>query len=114
MGSQSGKQSFTDASSQYQSPSRRPSLSASTNGGSIHYVPPPNPQRSNTHRSHTTRGSGRSGARPTLYPSESASTLVGSALERKVRDDDPISERQDTGSRLEALRDLMRTQQLDY
>ncbi|KAI0737462.1 Creatinase/aminopeptidase [Daedaleopsis nitida] len=83
------------------------SRSVTTNGGSIHYVPLP--------PSNTTRGSGRSpGARPMLYPSESSSTLVGSALERKVRDEDPTVGRQDTTSRLEAIRDLMRTHGLDY
>ncbi|KAI1787472.1 Creatinase aminopeptidase [Ganoderma leucocontextum] len=86
--------------------------SVSTNGGFIHYIPPPsnpppsNPKRSNTYKSNTTKASGRSG-RPTLYPSESSSTLVGSALERKVRDEDPIAEKLDTRSRLDSLRDLV-------
>ena len=91
---------------------RHPSIS--TNGGSIRYVPPPAPpKRSDTYKSNATKNSGRS-ARPTLYPSESSSTLVGSALERKIRDEDPVTERQDTSSRLEALRDLMRQHGLDY
>ena len=115
--SHSGHHSYSEASVHYQSPSRRPSLTGSIGSGSIHYVPPPNPKRSNTYKSNTTRGSGggRSGAsRPGLYPSESSSTLVGSALERKIRDEDPIKERQDTGSRLESIRDIMRQQELDY
>ncbi|KAI1788023.1 Creatinase/aminopeptidase [Ganoderma leucocontextum] len=88
--------------------------SVSTNGGSIHYIPPPsNPKHSNTYKSNTTKASGRS-SRPTIYPSESSSTLIGSALERKVRDEDPIAERPDTTSRLDSLRDLMRTHGLDY
>ncbi|RPD54446.1 Creatinase/aminopeptidase [Lentinus tigrinus ALCF2SS1-7] len=91
---------------------RHPSIS--TNGGSIRYVPPPAPpKRSDTYKSNATKTSGRS-ARPTLYPSESSSTLIGSALERKIHDEDPVTERQDTGSRLEALRDLMRQHGLDY
>ncbi|RDX41089.1 Creatinase/aminopeptidase [Lentinus brumalis] len=94
---------------------RHPSIS--TNGGSIRFVPPPappkGPKRSDTYKSNTTKASGRS-ARPTLYPSESSSTLVGSALERKIRDEDPIMARQDTSSRLEALRDLMRQHGLDF
>ena len=49
-----------------------------------------------------------------MYPSESSSTLVGSAFERKLRDEDPIADRQDTSSRLESLRDLMRTHGLNY
>ncbi len=94
--------------------------SATTNGGSIRYVPPPDrgPKRSDTYKSSSTKASGRTarsgGARPALYPSESSSTLVGSALERKVRDEDPTVEKQDTTSRLEALRDLMRNHNLDY
>ena len=92
----------------------RRARSVSTNGGSIHYIPPPsNPKRSDTYKSNTTKASGRS-ARPTLYPSESSSTLVGSALERKIRDEDPIPDKPDTTSRLESLRDLMRTHGLDY
>ena len=88
--------------------------SVTTNGGSIRYVPPPSAhKRSDTYKSNATKNSGRS-ARPTLYPSESSSTLVGSALERKIRDEDPVTERQDTSSRLEALRDLMRQHGLDY
>ncbi|KAH9915057.1 Creatinase/aminopeptidase [Epithele typhae] len=104
--------------SSYQGPSRRPSLSASTNGGSIRYVPPPGesgPKRSNTYKSTGTRNTGGSGrSRPTLYPSESSSTLVGSALERKVRDEDPIVQRQDTLPRLDALREEMEKQGLDW
>ncbi|KAI0779249.1 Creatinase/aminopeptidase [Fomes fomentarius] len=94
--------------------------SVTTNGGSIRYVPPPDrgPKRSDTYKSSSTKASDRTArsgaARPALYPSESSSTLVGSALERKVRDEDPTVEKQDTTSRLEALRDLMRNHNLDY
>lgn len=128
----SGRSHSSQASSQldYDQPGGTPggtprrARSVSTNGGSIHYIPPPsnpppsspppsNPKRSNTYKSNTTKVSGRSG-RPTLYPSESSSTLVGSALERKFRDEDPVSDRPDTTSRLDTLRDLMRTHSLDY
>ncbi|EJF65620.1 Creatinase/aminopeptidase [Dichomitus squalens] len=94
--------------------SPRRARSVSTNGSPIRYIPPPsNHKRSDTYKSNTTKGSGRSG-RPALYPSESSSTLVGSAFERKVRDEDPISDRPDTSSRLDSLRDLMRSHDLDY
>ena len=77
--------------------------------------PPSHPKRSDTYKSNTTKASGRSaGSRPALYPSESSSTLVGSALERKIRDEDPIPERPDTTSRLDSLRNHMRAQNLDY
>ncbi|KAI0746192.1 Creatinase/aminopeptidase [Earliella scabrosa] len=90
--------------------------SVTTNGGSIRYVPPPSAhKRSDTYKSNATKSSSRSAAaRPMLYPSESSSTLVGSALDRKIRDEDPTIEKQDTTSRLEALRDLMRNHGLDY
>ena len=94
----------------------RRARSVSTDGGSIRYIPPPShPKRSDTYKSNTTKASGRSaGSRPALYPSESSSTLVGSALERKIRDEDPIPERPDTTSRLDSLRNHMRVQNLDY
>ncbi|KAI0646026.1 Creatinase/aminopeptidase [Trametes meyenii] len=79
----------------------------------VHPFPPHMLNRSETYKSNGTKNSGRSG-RPTLYPSESSSTLVGSALERKMRDEDPITDRQDTGSRLESLRDHMRQHELAY
>ncbi|TBU37642.1 hypothetical protein BD309DRAFT_994978 [Dichomitus squalens] len=94
--------------------SPRRARSVSTNGSLIRYIPPPsNLMRSDTYKSNTTKGSGGSG-RPALYPCESSSTLVGSAFERKVRDEDPISDGPDTSSRLDSLRDLMRSHERDY
>ncbi|KAK7043106.1 hypothetical protein VNI00_008460 [Paramarasmius palmivorus] len=71
--------------------------------------------------------SGRSGAdlsrsttllnrRPTLGPADSSSTLVGSAYERKIRPDESIHERVETGDRLEQLRALMASdkEKLDF
>ena len=52
--------------------------------------------------------------RPTLYPSESSSTHVGSVVERKIPDEGHVTERQDTSRRLGALRNLMRQHELDY
>ncbi|KAI0665810.1 nucleolar GTP-binding protein 1-domain-containing protein [Trametes maxima] len=69
--------------------------------------------RSETYKSNSAKNPGRSG-RHTLHPSESSLTLVGSALERKMRDEDPITDRQDTGSRLESLRSHMRQHDLAY
>ncbi|KAL6301281.1 Creatinase/aminopeptidase [Sparassis latifolia] len=110
----------------------------SYNSGSIHYMNPTIPpatrspsdhiysnplppagtnSRSNTFKSNITKSSGNSrdkSRRPRLYPSESSSTLVGSLLERKVNDNDPIPPRLDSTGRLEALRELMRKENLDY
>ncbi|KAJ8463240.1 hypothetical protein ONZ51_g10388 [Trametes cubensis] len=92
------------------------SRSQSTGGGSrqgVHPFPQDMLKRSETYKSNMTKSTTRSG-RPTLYPSESSSTLVGSALERKMRDEDAAPVRQDTASRLEALRDHMRQHELAY
>lgn len=85
----------------------------------------------NTQNSHITQSSrktgssGRSGAtavsasrfsprRPDLSPTDSQSTLVGSALERKLNDIDEPKERIDTSQRLEELRKSMVKDNLDY
>ncbi|KAI0820086.1 Creatinase/aminopeptidase [Trametes gibbosa] len=91
---------------------RSRSQSTSTYKGP-HPFPPDMLKRSETYKSSGTKNTARSG-RPTLYPSESSSTLVGSALERKINDLDPVAERQDTGSRIEALRDHMRQHDIAY
>ncbi|KAJ7803763.1 aminopeptidase-P [Mycena olivaceomarginata] len=49
-----------------------------------------------------------------LVRNDSNSTLVGSALERKINDVEPSLERPDTGPRLDVLRDLMQKDTLDY
>ncbi|KAK6996964.1 Creatinase aminopeptidase [Favolaschia claudopus] len=49
-----------------------------------------------------------------LVRNDSNSTLVGSAYERKINDVEPSLERPDTGSRLDALRELMMKDTLDY
>ena len=51
--------------------------------------------------------------RPQAYPNDSASTLVGSALERKMNDNDLPSERVDTYPRLAELRALMEKENLN-
>lgn len=55
-----------------------------------------------------------SAPRPPLYPSESSSTLIGSAYERKVADVDSYQGPPDTTGRLNALRELMSKNELDY
>jgi Xaa-Pro aminopeptidase len=63
-----------------------------------------------------TRTSSRSSGskRPPFYSSDSSSTLVGSAYERKINDIEPIKERIDTADRLEEIRKLMAKDKLDY
>ena len=81
------------------------------------------PTRSNTMKSNVTQSSTNSKQSKVSIDSkftgrltsESASTLVGSALQRKIDDVDPRSQpRIDTTERLEALRDLMATNNLEY
>ncbi|KAI0338240.1 Creatinase/aminopeptidase [Trametopsis cervina] len=81
------------------------------------------PIRSDTFRSKSSSASKQSklsgqskfSERPTLYPSESSSTLVGSSLDRKIRDVDPRSQAKfDTTERLDALRELMAKHELEY
>ncbi|GLB45010.1 putative peptidase M24B family protein [Lyophyllum shimeji] len=77
-----------------------------------------------THASHSSRSTRRSEAqrtathgssqRPQLYPNDSQSTLVGSALERKMAEVDSIRDYGDTAERLEDLRRNMATHALDY
>ncbi|PCH35935.1 Creatinase/aminopeptidase [Wolfiporia cocos MD-104 SS10] len=81
-----------------------------------------NHSRSNSHGSGSTRsggrsrGSGGSGSarRPSLVAVGSSDTLVGSAYERKRAEIDAIPEHIDTGPRLNALRELMNKDSLDY
>lgn len=78
-----------------------------------------------TQSSRKTGSSGRSGAtavsasrfpprRPELSATDSQSTLVGSALERKLNDIDEPKERVDTSEHLGELRTLMAKDNLDY
>ncbi|KAH8107500.1 Creatinase/Prolidase N-terminal domain-containing protein, partial [Phellopilus nigrolimitatus] len=102
---------ITDASPRTSSSSSRPT------------VPP---KRSSTQRSKESSRSGaskQSGAvgasrfsprRPNLSPADSQSTLVGSALERKMNDVDEPKEKVVTTQRLEELRTLMLKETLDY
>ncbi|KAJ7122012.1 Creatinase aminopeptidase [Mycena crocata] len=57
---------------------------------------------------------GRQTPQTPLVRNDSNSTLVGSALDRKINDVEPSLERADTGPRLDALRELMQKDNLDY
>ncbi|KAJ6616675.1 peptidase M24, structural domain-containing protein [Mycena sp. CBHHK59/15] len=59
-------------------------------------------------------GSGTRGRQTPLVRNDSNSTLVGSALERKINDVEPSLEKADTTPRLNALRELMQKDNLDY
>jgi Xaa-Pro aminopeptidase len=63
-----------------------------------------------------TRTSSRSSGskRPPFYSNDSASTLVGSAYERKINDVESIKEKVDTTDRLDEIRKLMAKEKLDY
>ncbi|KAG6902507.1 hypothetical protein C0995_015699 [Termitomyces sp. Mi166 len=75
-----------------------------------------------THSSHASRSSHRSAAQPGSGPGtpksrsadDSSSTLVGSALERKMNETDSIRYSGDTTERLGDLRRHMATHQLEY
>ncbi|KAG6868201.1 hypothetical protein C0993_006342 [Termitomyces sp. T159_Od127] len=75
-----------------------------------------------THSSHASRSTQRSAAQATPVPgtqkprhsNESSSTLVGSALERKMNEVESVRYSGDTTERLGDLRRHMATQKLDY
>ena len=73
----------------------------------------------NTYRSNSSRSSAPKPRPPllnghALYPQDSTDTLVGSAFERKVNEQDSIRIKPDTTERLEDLRRLMIKDKLDY
>ncbi|KAG6895822.1 hypothetical protein C0992_012293 [Termitomyces sp. T32_za158] len=75
-----------------------------------------------THSSHASRSTHRSAVQATSVPTtpkprhenDSSSTLVGSALERKMNEVDSVRYSGDTTDRLEDLRRHMEKQKLDY
>ena len=73
-------------------------------------------ERSPPQYSSPTRSSSRSSGskRPAFLSNDSSSTLVGSALERKMGEVASIKERVDTTDRLEQIRRLMLKDGLDY
>ena len=76
---------------------------------------PGSPDRANVSRQVSSRSNGsRSMARPGIYGNDSSSTLVGSALERKVNDVESVREKVDSGPRLDDLRKQMAKDNLDY
>ncbi|CCM03196.1 uncharacterized protein FIBRA_05320 [Fibroporia radiculosa] len=116
----------------YESPGAYSDSQRSRGSSNIEYVNPlpprsaPSHSRSNTYNSNQSKstdrsarsgsrsGSGNVPRRPPLNASESSDTLVGSAYERKINDLDVIPERVDTNDRLNALRELMKKDNLDY
>ena len=73
----------------------------------------------NTHRSNSSRSTAPKPRPPlinghVLYPQDSTDTLVGSAFERKVNEQDSIRIKPDTTDRLQDLRRLMIKDKLDY
>ena len=70
----------------------------------------PNVSRQSSSRSNNSRPSPRHG----FHGNDSSSTLVGSALERKINDVESVREKIDTTPRLEDLRKQMAKDNLDY
>ena len=73
----------------------------------------------NTYRSNSSRSTAPKPRPPlinghALYPQDSTDTLVGSAFERKVNEQDSIRVKPDTTERLEDMRRLMIKDKLDY
>ena len=89
------------------------SSSAETLGGKT--PPPVYPDRPSVSRQSSSRTNGsRSATRPGFHGNDSSSTLVGSALERKINDVESVREKPDTGPRLQDLRSQMAKDNLDY
>ena len=72
------------------------------------------PTRSNSQRTQSSGRTQGSSRRAGLQASDSASTLVGSILDRKMNDSGSSKDRPDSAERLEALRELMKKDTLDY
>jgi Xaa-Pro aminopeptidase len=73
------------------------------------------PDRPNVSRQSSSRSNGtRFSPRPGIHGNDSSSTLVGSALERKINDVESVREKIDTSPRLEDLRKQMAKDNLDY
>lgn len=73
------------------------------------------PDRATVSRQASSRTNGsRTTVRPGLHGNDSSSTLVGSALDRKINDVESVREKVDTGSRLDDLRKQMVKDNLDY
>lgn len=88
--------------------------SGETNGGKTSpassHPDRPNVSRQSSSRSNVSRPSPRTG----FHGNDSSSTLVGSALERKINDVESVREKIDTSPRLDDLRKQMAKDNLDY
>ena len=74
-------------------------------------------QTKETYRSNSSRSSAPKPRPPLigrLGPQNSSDTLVGSAYERKVTDNEPLRPRPDTTDRLEELRKFMAKEGIEY
>ena len=96
---------------------RRDSGGSTSSGETLSTKPPsprspdrPNVSRQLSSRSNATKHS----PRPGIHGNDSSSTLVSSALKRKINDVESVREKVDTGSRLEDLRKQMAKDNLDY
>ena len=112
----SGKEKEADkhsASSMVRKDSAGSSSSTDSLGGKT--PSPVYPDRANVSRQVSSRTNGsRSTVRPGLHGNDSSSTLVGSALDRKINDVESVREKVDTGPRLDDLRKQMVKDNLDY
>jgi Xaa-Pro aminopeptidase len=96
---------------------RKDSAGSSSSTDSLGAKTPPlgSPDRPNVSRQVSSRSNvSRSMNRPGLYGNDSSSTLVGSALERKINDVESVREKVDTAPRLDDLRKQMAKDNLDY
>ncbi|KAF9000416.1 hypothetical protein BDQ17DRAFT_1359572 [Cyathus striatus] len=94
----------------YQPPIRRDSKTVRSNDTKVSHR---SQQSQQTYRSNSSRSTAPK-PRPPLLPQDSSSTLVGSAFERKITDNDPPFEKRDTTQPLEDLRKLMVKENLDF
>jgi len=96
---------------------RKDSGGSTSSGDSPGGKTPPlgSPDRPNVSRQSSSRSNGpRFTPRPGIHGNDSSSTLVGSALERKINDVESVREKIDTSPRLEDLRKQMAKDNLDY
>lgn len=86
-----------------------------SSGSSSSADPPGGQTGSSISRQSSSRSNGsRSTTRPGIHGNDSSSTLVGSALERKINDVESVKEKPDTGPRLTDLRSQMKKVNIHY
>ena len=102
-----GQSRRTKESGKHSSPSRMTSTGKGSGSGRGKFTEQISPAP------HFAGGAADLQRRPTYHSTGSSNTLVGSALERKINDVDTYQQH-DTTDRLEALRELMKKDNLDY